>query len=220
MTKFKKIDNQLTADRVYKELKNAILKRQLAQGKKLDIFELAEQFCVSRTPVKEAFNRLHLEGLIVIKPRKGTYVAEIEFQKVMEVLDARLLFETWGAKIGVAQATTEDFQVLRTLYQEMDKYYTAKPFDFSNFNEVDIQFHSHIVKMGRNQTVLQLYKSLNAHRITEWAFYDNALKKGESSQPHHLSIIEAFEKRDESLVLELITDHIVAGKEDLLKAMK
>lgn len=143
---------------MYKELKNAILKGALAPGQKLNIFELAEQFNVSRTPVKEAFNRLHLEGLLVIKPRKGTYVAEIDVKKIMEVFDARLLFETWAAQIGVMQAKDEDIQVLRGLCDEMDVYYNAETFDYISFNELDTQFHYCIVKMGNNQSILDLYK--------------------------------------------------------------
>ncbi|MCJ8013607.1 GntR family transcriptional regulator [Paenibacillus sp. KQZ6P-2] len=220
MMKFTQIDNLLTADRVYKELKNAILKRMLAPGQKLDIFELAEQFNVSRTPVKEAFNRLRLEGLVVIKPRKGTYVAEIDLHKIIEVLDARIVFETWAAKIGVSNAAQEDFQILQTLCQQMDKHYNDKPFDFMSFNELDIQFHYHIVKMGQNQCMLDLYKGLNAHRITERAYYEIAYEKAKSSHHDHLAIVEAFENRDVDRVLEMITNHIIAGKEGLLRLQK
>ncbi|MFD0618625.1 GntR family transcriptional regulator [Paenibacillus sp. GCM10027629] len=218
MTKFTQIDNLLMTDRVYKELKNAIFKRLLAPGQKLDIFELADQFNVSRTPIKEAFNRLNLEGLVVIKPRKGTYVAEIDMNKIIEVFDARLLIETWAARIGASQGTQEDFRELRKLCYEMDKYYQAKPFDSMNFNELDIQFHIQIVKMGRNQIILDLYKGLNAHRITERAFFERAFEKAESSHYQHLEIVEAFEKRDEALVVEIVTNHIMNGKEALLQS--
>lgn len=217
MAKFPQIDKLLTADKVYKELKNAILKRTLAPGQKLNIFELAEQFNVSRTPVKEAFNRLHLEGLLVIKPRKGTYVAEMDIKKIMEVFDARQLFETWAAQIGVMQATDEDIQVLRRLCHEMDVYYKAKTFDYISFNELDTQFHYHIVKMGNNQSILDLYKSLNAHQMTERAYYEIAYEKAKSTHDQHHAIVEAFEKRDLSLVLSEIVNHIVTGK-DMLAA--
>ncbi|MBB6673042.1 GntR family transcriptional regulator [Cohnella nanjingensis] len=220
MIKFAQIENMLTTDRVYKELKNAIFKRTLAPGQKLDIFELAEQFNVSRTPVKEAFNRLQLEGLIVIKPRKGTYVAEIDIDRIMEVFDARLLFETRSAKIGAAQGTQEDFRALRQLIHEMDKFYEAKPFDSMNYNELDIQFHIQIVKMGRNQVILELYKGLNAHRVTERAFFDRASEKVESSHYQHLEIVEAFEKRDEALAVSLVANHIEKGKEVLNQSQK
>lgn len=218
MTKFTQIESVLTADKVYKELKNAIFTRVLAPGQKLDIFELAEQFNVSRTPVKEAFNRLHHEGLLVIKPRKGTYVAEIDLKRIMEVLDARLLFETWAAKIGATQGTKEDFQVLRSLCQEMDRFYVAKPFDSMSFNDADIQFHIQIVKMGQNQCMLDLYKSLNAHHVTEWAFFDKALEKAESSHYQHIEIVEALEMRNEALAVERVADHILTGKAALLQS--
>lgn len=220
MTKFMQIENELTADRVYKELKNAILRNILKPGQKLDIFELAEQFNVSRTPVKEAFNRLHLEGLLMIKPRKGTYVAEIDLRKVIEVLDARLLFETWAAKVGVLNATAEEIQYLRTLCFEMDQIYATEPFDYSSFNELDIRFHYHIVKMGQNQCIMDLYKGLNAHRITERAYYEVAFQKANSGHYQHHEIVDAFEKRDEALVIEWITQHIQAGKSELSSVLK
>lgn len=218
MTNFTQIDHLLMADKVYKELKHAILKRLLAPGQKLDIFELADQFKVSRTPVKEAFNRLHLEGLIVIKPRKGTYVAEIDLNKIMEVMDARIMFETWAAKIGVLSASQQEIHVLRKLCNEMDRLYLAESFDFMSFNELDIQFHYQIVKMGQNQCILDLFKGLNAHRITERAYFEIAYEKAKATHHQHQEIVEAFEKRDLALVLERITNHIISGKEGLLQS--
>lgn len=215
MNQFNQIDTLLTTDKVYRELKNAILKRTLIPGQKLDIFQLAEQFNVSRTPVKEAFNRLQMEGLLVIRPRKGTYVAEIDLNKVAEVFDARLLFETWAAQVGIPQASEEEILELRALSQQMDDCYKAETFDFFSFNELDNQFHQSIVRMGRNQSILDLYKSLNAHRITERAYYEFAYEKAQSTHDQHYAIVEAYIKRDVAEAVEQITKHIVSGKQML-----
>ncbi|MCD9023528.1 GntR family transcriptional regulator [Cohnella silvisoli] len=216
MTVFSKSEHNLLTERVYSELKNSILRRSLAPGKKLDIFKLADQFQVSRTPIKEAFNRLHHEGLIVIKPRKGTYVAEINMKEILEIFDARILFETWAARIGVFEAKERDFQILRELCRKMDHCYLTTPFDFSKFNELDIQFHHHIVQLGKNQRILELYKSLNAHRISERAYYETAYEKAKSGHYQHHEIVAAFENRDLDLLLNLLTNHITAGKEGIL----
>src|SRR6185295_12328232 len=90
------LENVSLSEKVYELLKEAILHGQLCPGERLDIFELAKILNVSRTPIKEAFNRLSIAGLIRIYPNRGTFVRELpDAQEVRDIFGARMMIELW-----------------------------------------------------------------------------------------------------------------------------
>jgi DNA-binding GntR family transcriptional regulator len=215
--KFSVIGNDLLTDQVYFQLKDAILKKVLAPGQKLDIFELAEQFKVSRTPIKEAFNRLHLDGLLEIKPRKGTFVAEIKPKDIIEILDARLMFETWAAKEGIRLVTEHDLERMGKILDEMDRYYQTKPFDFLKYNDLDIAFHEYMVKLANNRRIFEMYKGLNSHWMIARGYFDIAYEKAQAGFWQHGSMLEGYRTGNLKLLLEVLTEHIADVKKGLLE---
>ena len=80
-------------DVVFENLRSAILEGKLKSGQRLMEVQLAEQLGVSRTPVREAIRKLELEGLVVMLPRKGAYVANISVKDLMDVLEIRASLE-------------------------------------------------------------------------------------------------------------------------------
>lgn len=217
MAHFSEIDSHLLTEQVYSELKNAILKKALAPGQKLDIFVLAAQFNVSRTPIKEAFNRLQHDGLIVIKPRKGTFVAETTKQDVVEILDARLMFERWAAEEGCKRAEAKHIDDMERMAEQMGRLRKQEPFDFLQYNELDIQFHEHIVRMANNQRILTMYRGLHSHWMTARGYYEIAYEKAYDGYNQHRDIVEAYRAGDVHRLVECVSAHIVAVKNDLLQ---
>ena len=80
-------------DVVFESLREAILEGKLSPGQRLMEVQLAEQLGVSRTPVREAIRKLELEGLVVMLPRKGAYVADISLKDLVDVLEIRASLE-------------------------------------------------------------------------------------------------------------------------------
>ncbi|MDF2723512.1 MAG: GntR family transcriptional regulator [Paenibacillus sp.] len=217
MAQFTEIDSHLLTQKAYAELKDAILKKTLAPGQKLDIFVLAEQFGISRTPIKEAFNRLHHDGLIVIKPRKGTFVAEMSKEDMIELLDARLMLECWAARESCARAEAERIDELDSLAGQMEGLCKQEPFDFMKYNELDIQFHETIVRLANNRRILLMYQGLHSHWMTARGYYEVAYEKAYEGYMQHRDIVEAYRSRSLSRLLEAVTAHIVGVKKDLVK---
>ena len=80
---------------------------------------IQEQLGISRTPLKEALHRLETEGLIEIRPRRGTYVVDLNLQDVAESFDVRRILECAVAEIAVREATDEELSQLRSIIEEM-----------------------------------------------------------------------------------------------------
>lgn len=216
MTLFSEIGTKLLTDQVYAELKEAIFSKMLAPGAKLDIFQLAEQFNVSRTPVKEAFNRLQHEGLIVIKPRRGTFVADMDVRDAIEMMDARLMLETWASGEAVQAAPDAAVDELVGLHETMGDIYRTKPFPFMKYNELDIRFHEHLVAMGNNRRVLDMYKGLHCHSLTARGYYDIASEAALTGYLHHADIVRALVARDKEALLAGVRLHIAEVKKGLI----
>src|SRR5262245_52630015 len=153
------LENISLSEKVFELLKEAIIQGNLGPGEKLDIFELAEKFRISRTPIKDAFNRLNLLGLVTIYPNRGTFVRGLpEPKEVKEFFDARLMFELWGAE-GVCGDSIRIDQMQEGIHQ-CDRLFQTGEFDYAEFFRRDTDFHRTIVDGAKNSEVSKMYDLL------------------------------------------------------------
>ena len=111
-------------DVVFENLRGAIVEGRLKPGERLMEVQLAEQLGVSRTPVREAIRKLELEGLVVMLPRKGAYVANMSLKDLIDVLEIRASLEGLAASLAAERITDEDIKkFLRKRY-----HYNLKKF--------------------------------------------------------------------------------------------
>ena len=99
-------------DVVFENLRGAIVEGRLKPGERLMEVQLAEQLGVSRTPVREAIRKLELEGLVVMLPRKGAYVANMSLKDLIDVLEIRASLEGLAASLAAERITDEDIKKL------------------------------------------------------------------------------------------------------------
>ena len=114
-----RIEQRRTTDEVYQALRNAIVTRVFAPGQRLNIEDLAGNLGVSFTPVRQALQLLAAEGLIVIQPRSGTYVATLSPRDVEETFDIRRALECLAAETAVVNATGEDLDAAQAILQRL-----------------------------------------------------------------------------------------------------
>lgn len=95
-------------DVVFKTLRQAILKGELAPGERLMEIQLAERLGVSRTPIREAIRKLELEGLVLMIPRKGAEVAKISEQNLRDVLEVRRSLEELAIDLACQRMEPEE----------------------------------------------------------------------------------------------------------------
>jgi len=206
------------AEQAYRILKSQILGCNLSPGEKLDIFQLSEQFKVSRTPIKEALNRLAQEGLLEIRPQSGTFVAPIDPRDIEHVFDIRLMIELWAA--GTA-ADRPEFLNLKTMSQMVDKcdslLASERSFDFPKFADADFAFHSQIVLASRNPRLEVIYTSLN-HKVPVMRFFwDEVRTRSLKSHQEHIRILRAFERAKKGQVLQALRSHILGSRREILR---
>ncbi|HEY4389592.1 MAG TPA: GntR family transcriptional regulator, partial [Ktedonobacteraceae bacterium] len=127
----KPIVQERLVDEAYQQLRELIFQNSYTAGQKLDIEHIAKQLGISRQPVVEATNRLAQEGLLVVRPRVGTFVRQLSSQDVHNILEARLMMELFV--VTNAQPQAEEIQELYSYIDRMDALVYEKPFNYLSF---------------------------------------------------------------------------------------
>ena len=113
-------------DVVFETLRDAIIRQVLKPGERLMEIQLADEMGVSRTPVREAIRKLELEGLVVMVPRKGAYVAGVSMKDIHEVYEVRSALEMLAVTLAAERITDEELDALeRQVLRESEEERTA-----------------------------------------------------------------------------------------------
>src|SRR5215213_4075891 len=102
-------------------LRQRIFRRELEPGSWIDELKLAEEYGISRTPLREALKVLAAEGLVTMKVRRGAYVTEVSDKDLTDVYHLLALLESDAAGVVATQATVSQLKELQGLHEELEK---------------------------------------------------------------------------------------------------
>lgn len=199
-------------EKTYEVLKDQIVRGHLAPGERLLVVEQAQRLGVSRTPVKDALNRLSAEGLVVRLPRKGFLVSSLDPRDVAELMDARLMVELAAAERGIGLAQPSDIDEMRRLVYEMEQLVDeqGRYLDYPGSSARDCALHLAIVSTARNRCITEIYRGLNVHTYLVRMHYSAQLgpRRTLTMLQDHRAILSAFESRDLPALRAAITCNI------------
>src|SRR5206468_11516214 len=101
-------------------LRQRIFRRELEPGSWIDELKLAEQYGISRTPLREALKVLAAEGLVTMKVRRGAYVTEVSATDLRDVYHLLSLLESDAAGVAASRASDEEIKELQQLHKELE----------------------------------------------------------------------------------------------------
>lgn len=179
---------------VFLHLREAILEGKLEPGRRLMEIQLAEELGVSRTPVREAIRKLELEGLVVMVPRKGAYVADVSVKDMLEVLEIRGALEGLAASLAAERMTKEDTEILKKVASEFKQYHLEK--NIEGMIVKDIEFHDKIFASACNEKLYQMYQSLREQVYRFRVRYISEYNKSKELVEEHERIVKMIEERN------------------------
>ncbi|BBE29965.1 GntR family transcriptional regulator [Tepiditoga spiralis] len=150
-------------DSIYKELERRIIELTMKPGEIINEKELAQEFDVSRTPVREALLKLAEKELVEIIPRKGTYVSQIDIKKIKNTYEIKMYLEALAASLAAERATDEEVEEMLKVIEELKKLNPKK--DYKKYIELDQLFHKLTRDASRNSMLIEYLENLNI--ITE-----------------------------------------------------
>jgi len=151
---------ELLNQKVYRVLKEAIIKGFLEPGTKLLENKIAEEMHVSRTPVREAMQKLVAEGFVKTTPNQTLIVTEVSLEDVKDVLQIREVLEGLAARIAAKKITRQEIDELKEIVTKMGLYVTKK--DLTSYCKVDDEFHNLILNVCGNKWIIQIRDNLGS----------------------------------------------------------
>ena len=218
-----KLDNSNLWDRSYEALKKSIIQREFPPDQKLSIHELSEQLGVSRTPIRDALQRLEAEGLVRTVPKVGTFVVGFTEEDVHAVMDTRTMLELWVVEkislqkrpdiLSCAQ-TMDDILAEATAVLEAD--------DFARYLETDynLQFHLAFMHMGQNPKNIELYKNVMNYRKLALRPEVISQEMIAVAQQQHMLIVEALRGGSTEDIRHAIIEHLNDSSARLLENVR
>ena len=151
---------------IYRTIKDRILFLEYAPGQILNENALAEEFGVSRTPLREVLSRLEWEQLARILPRTGTLVTEIEFQKMMHVFQIRFEIEGLVGKLAAEKITDDHLEKIDKIRQECSQLLHHR--SRKDLLNIDIKFRDALYDAANNPVLRDISKYLYDLTLRLW----------------------------------------------------
>ncbi|HLR21170.1 MAG TPA: GntR family transcriptional regulator [Tissierellaceae bacterium] len=211
-------ETKLDTNGIYKILRKRIIQLEYEPGKILNEVELAEEFNISRTPIRKVFQLLSNDKLLDIIPRLGAQVASIDFKQMKYVFEVTRVLDPFATKLAVKRITNENIEKLEKIMDRLKSYNIEK--DYQNAIKDDEEFHQIIFNSCGNPWLQDMLNSLHYQTERLWHYceqyfddiylFSNTLGK----------ILEAIKEKDvykAEKYAELHIDEFVAKiKEELL----
>jgi DNA-binding GntR family transcriptional regulator len=197
-------------------LRQRIFRRELEPGSWIDELRIAEEYGISRTPLREALKVLAAEGLVTMKVRRGAYVTEVSAIDLADVYHLLSLLESDAAGVVATKATDAQMAELKALHAELEAAATPIATGTVNtdaFFAVNERFHMRLLEIANNrwrdQMVADLRKVMKLNR------HNSLLKTGRigESLAEHRAVMTALMARDAAATVLRMREHFANGLE-------
>lgn len=199
--------------RVYNRLREDILSGKLKENEELREIAIGEELGVSRTPVREAFRQLELEGLITIVPNKGAFVTGITGKDVKDIYMIRSHLEGLCARLACDHITKEQLEEMEeTIY--LSEFHASKG-HMDQLAELDNRFHDILYESCDSKMLENLLKDYHQYvlRIRRKTLSSS---RGAISTSEHKGIMDAIREGDKAQAEFLANQHIITAYENMV----
>jgi DNA-binding GntR family transcriptional regulator len=208
---------QRAADTVREALRDAILEGDLAPGERLREEELAREFCVSRTPVREALKQLHSEGLVEVSPHQGAVVASLTVEDILAIYVVREALEGVSARLAARRASPEQCSRLLAIIEEMESQ--AETMSPGQMAELNLRFHAELRKAAGNR-YLERFLGQIEHAVRRFGHTTYAYPgRMQTSIAEHRRIVDAVVARNPEQAEALAIHHMQEARQLRLRML-
>ncbi|WP_109773770.1 FCD domain-containing protein [Quadrisphaera granulorum] len=202
--------------RVIAEMRRRITSGDFAAGESLSELALAEDFGVSRTPVREALKQLQTEGLVEIRPRVGTFVTEPSRREVVELFVMKEVLEGAAARLLAQRGQVAELDLLEANLVEADRAVAAG--QHARYAELVLDFHDLLVQGSDNRKLQSHYRTL-MNQLAYARLVRTSLSQpgrpSKSDQEHH-QVLDLIRAKDGDSAEQVMREHVRASQRAVL----
>jgi DNA-binding GntR family transcriptional regulator len=201
----------------YEKIKQRITACEFGPGDYLNEAELSERLGIGRTPVHQAIDRLMIEGLVQVMPRKGIIVTPVSFDDVLQTIDVRLLNECHCVRLAAERASEAAVQTLDDILARAEIELPRR--DVERLMRLDREFHGAIAQSSRNAVLADILGRLHDKSLRFWILSLNTPGHHARVHTQHRAILDAIRARDPSAAEQSMRNHIEDFRRNLLNSI-
>ncbi len=207
----------------YESLKAMILTGELQPGSRLTEIDLANRLKVSRTPLREALNRLERDEFVTNRPRQGYFVAEFDLKKLEDTLEIREILDGHAAKQAAARIESADKERLWSIIRQCDEM--ARMHDPSLEHMIEemrlgLDVHRIIAEVSGNDLLSDMISKI-LDKVQHFIWIELLwLDEWHSARDEHKAIVEAVCSGNGAHAMELARNHVRGSKQNILRFMR
>lgn len=194
---------------VAERLRQRIFAREMEPGSWIDEIRLAQEYGISRTPMREALKVLAAEGLVTMKLRRGAYVTEVNEKDLSDVYHLLALLEADAVTELTRRAQADQLRELQAMHQELAQAQQNR----ARFFAINERFHLRLLEMADNRWRMQLVADLR--KVMKLNRHQSLFKTGrvQDSLAEHQALLDAMLAHDAQLAGQRMHEHFANGLE-------
>lgn len=205
------MDNK--SERAYLEIKRKIIFGELLPMSEVSEEQLQKELNISRTPIREALQRLAKEHFVLIYPRRGTIVSDITLDVINSIYEIRLLNEPYIARSACRYVSSQSIDELYRAFSET-ALNLEDPKKRDYYIEMDKRLHDMLTEHTNNFMLKDLFQIVNDHNHRIRIMTSKRNMNYERSIQEHLEILRALQERNEDMIEEAVRKHIITAKKE------
>lgn len=200
------------AERAYRTVLSMILLREVTEGEWLREANIAERIGLSRTPVREAFKRLAVEGAVELHPSRGVKVVSLSADEVDSLLDLRVRFEPLAVKLAVSRLAPAQIAELEALCTQITSLLKVDALDWQELPRLNNEFHTIFIQNCGNRHLALAIQTVVRPVIVARTFQTYSRHGLERSMRHHAELVDAVRAGDGDWAKAVMKSHILAAR--------
>lgn len=197
------------------DVRERILSGELAEGETIRQETLAEEYDVSRMPIREALKRLDAEGLVQLTNNRGASVTKHSLQEIGEIFDVRALIEVDLFRRSIPEMTESDFARCQTIIDQMEVSYDTN--DVAKWGKLNFQYHSALYSAANRNLTNELLQRVSLQSDRYVRMHLSVMKQRKPAKDEHRSLLAFAQKREIEEACQLLTSHLMRTKDQLLE---
>jgi DNA-binding GntR family transcriptional regulator len=211
-------DGSLGAE-AYRGIRERIISLELAPATLIDEQSLAKELGIGLTPVRQALRRLAWENLVVILPRRGTLVADVNAADLSALFEVRIELEGLAAQLSAERATRRQLAALDDLMERTRAALAATEPNNRHLIELDREMHELLAQSAHNAVLAQSLETHYVHVLRLWNVAIERVGELPGAIEEHLGIAEAVTAHDGARARELMRTHVSHFQESYSRAL-
>jgi DNA-binding GntR family transcriptional regulator len=209
------ISRQSLPDVIANDLRERILSNELAEGETIRQEALAEEYEVSRMPIREALKRLDAEGLVQLTNNRGAQVTKHSLEEIGEIFDLRIMLEVDLFRRAIPLMTTTNFARCDKILDEMEASYDAD--DVSKWGALNYDYHSNLYAAAGRRLTNDLLHRINLQSARYVRMHLSVMKQRDPAKEEHRSLLTLAQAGKIDEACALLDNHIRRTKDQLLE---